>query len=82
MIAAGSAERPRGPLAGDLGGAVGAVGSRRQRAGPIWRFVVLLTGMFPLVFAVTGVIMCGGRADAGQQQRTVPAAEASLQPTE
>jgi hypothetical protein len=81
MIAAGSAERPRGPLAGDLGGAVGAVGSRRQRAGPIWRFVVLLTGMFPLVFAVTSVIMCGGRADAAAGQAAANRAGSRGKPT-
>lgn len=28
-----------------------------SHSGPIWQFVVFLTGIFPLVFAATGVIM-------------------------
>jgi uncharacterized iron-regulated membrane protein len=28
-----------------------------SRSGPFWRFVVLLTGVFPVVFVVTGAIM-------------------------
>ena len=28
-----------------------------SHSGPVWQFVVFLTGVFPLVFVVTGVIM-------------------------
>jgi uncharacterized iron-regulated membrane protein len=53
----GVVERLRGPLAGDRA----AQWMRRihegGHSGPIWQLVVFLTGIFPLVFAVTGVIM-------------------------
>ena len=28
-----------------------------SRGGPVWQFVVFLTGVFPVVFAVTGILM-------------------------
>jgi uncharacterized iron-regulated membrane protein len=50
-----------------------------SHSGPVWQFVVFLTGAFPLIFAVTGVIMwwrgrsswaslAAGRAGAGELQ--------------
>jgi uncharacterized iron-regulated membrane protein len=53
----GAVERLPGPLAGDRA----AQWIRRihegSHSGPVWQFVVFLTGCFPLVFAVAGVIM-------------------------
>ena len=39
-----------------------------SRGGPVWRFVVFLTGVFPVVFAVTGLMMWWRGRRIRQQQ--------------
>jgi uncharacterized iron-regulated membrane protein len=53
----GNVERPPGPLAGDRAAQWIRWIHEGSHSGPIWQFAVFLTGVFPLVFAVTGVIM-------------------------
>jgi uncharacterized iron-regulated membrane protein len=53
----GNVERLPGPLAGDRAAQWIRWIHEGSHSGPIWQFAVFLTGIFPLVFAVTGVIM-------------------------
>ena len=53
----GAVERLPGPLAGDRAAQWMRWIHEGSHSGPIWQFVVFLTGIFPLVFAATGVIM-------------------------
>ncbi len=53
----GAVARMPDPLAGDRA----AQWIRRihegSRGGPVWQVIVFLTGVFPAVFAVTGIVM-------------------------
>src|SRR6476659_2658747 len=53
----GSVERQPAPLAGDRAAQWIRWIHEGSHSGPVWQFAVFLTGVFPLVFAVTGVIM-------------------------
>jgi len=53
----GNVERLPGPLAGDRAAQWIRWIHEGSHSGSAWQFVVFLTGVFPLVFAVTGVIM-------------------------
>jgi uncharacterized iron-regulated membrane protein len=53
----GAVERQRDPLAGDRAAQWMRWIHEGSHSGPVWQFVVFLTGVCPLVFAVTGVIM-------------------------
>jgi uncharacterized iron-regulated membrane protein len=53
----GAAERLPGPLAGDRAAQWMRWVHEGSHSGPIWQVVVFLTGVFPLVFVVTGAIM-------------------------
>ncbi len=57
MIAAARSSDSRDPLAGDRAAQWMRWIHEGSHSGPVWQFVVFLTGVFPLVFAVTGVIM-------------------------
>jgi uncharacterized iron-regulated membrane protein len=53
----GTVERAPDPLAGDRAAQWMRWIHEGSHSGPLWQFVVFLTGVFPVVFAVTGVIM-------------------------
>ncbi len=53
----GAVERLPAPLAGDRAAQWMRWIHEGSHSGPVWQFVVFLTGVFPLVFAATGVIM-------------------------
>ena len=53
----GNVERQPSPLSGDRAAQWIRWIHEGSHSGPIWQFAVFLTGVFPLVFAVTGVIM-------------------------
>ena len=53
----GNVERQPAPLAGDRAAQWIRWIHEGSHSGPVWQFAVFLTGVFPLVFAVTGVIM-------------------------
>src|SRR5262245_51438958 len=53
----GAIERVPAPLAGDRAARWIRWIHDGSRGGPLWQAVVFLTGVFPVVFAVTGVIM-------------------------
>ena len=53
----GAVERMPDPLAGDRAAQWMRWIHEGSHSGPVWQFVVFLTGVFPLVFAVTGIIM-------------------------
>ncbi len=53
----GTVARLPGPLAGDRAAQWMRWIHEGSHSGPVWQFIVFLTGVFPLVFAVTGVIM-------------------------
>jgi uncharacterized iron-regulated membrane protein len=53
----GAVARLPDPLAGDRAAQWIRWIHEGSHSGPVWQFVVFLTGVFPLVFAVTGVIM-------------------------
>jgi uncharacterized iron-regulated membrane protein len=53
----GAAQRLPDPLAGDRAAQWIRWLHEGNNAGPVWRVVVFLTGVFPPIFAVTGVIM-------------------------
>jgi uncharacterized iron-regulated membrane protein len=53
----GAVERSPDPLAGDRAAQWIRWIHEGSHSGPVWQFVVFLTGAFPLIFAVTGVIM-------------------------
>jgi uncharacterized iron-regulated membrane protein len=53
----GAVARLPGPLAGDRVAQWMRWIHEGSHSGPVWQFVVFLTGIFPLAFAVTGVIM-------------------------
>jgi uncharacterized iron-regulated membrane protein len=53
----GAVDRLPGPLAGDRAAQWIRWIHEGSHSGPIWQFIVFLTGVLPLVFAVTGVIM-------------------------
>jgi uncharacterized iron-regulated membrane protein len=53
----GTVDRLPAPLAGDRAAQWIRWIHEGSHSGPIWQFVVFLTGVLPLVFAVTGVIM-------------------------
>jgi uncharacterized iron-regulated membrane protein len=53
----GAVARLPGPLAGDRAAQWIRWIHECSHSGPVWQFVVFLTGVLPLVFAVTGVIM-------------------------
>lgn len=53
----GAVERLPGPLAGDQAAQWMRWIHEGSHSGPIWQVVVFLTGVFPLVFVVTGAIM-------------------------
>jgi uncharacterized iron-regulated membrane protein len=53
----GAVERQPVPLAGDRAAQWIRWIHEGSHSGPVWQFAVFLTGVFPLVFAVTGVIM-------------------------
>jgi uncharacterized iron-regulated membrane protein len=75
----GAVERSPDPLAGDRAAQWIRWIHEGSHSGPVWQFVVFLTGAFPLIFAVTGIIMwwrgrrsraslAAGRAGAGELQ--------------
>jgi uncharacterized iron-regulated membrane protein len=76
----GAVERTPDPLAGDRAAQWMRWIHEGSHSGPAWQLVVFLTGVFPLVFAVTGVIMwwrgrrsrkefaTSGAASAGEMQ--------------
>lgn len=53
----GNVERQPAPLVGDRAAQWIRWIHEGSHSGPVWQFAVFLTGVFPLVFAVTGVIM-------------------------
>jgi uncharacterized iron-regulated membrane protein len=53
----GTVDRLSAPLAGDRAAQWIRWIHEGSHSGPIWQFIVFLTGVLPLVFAVTGVIM-------------------------
>jgi uncharacterized iron-regulated membrane protein len=53
----GTARRLPGPLAGNRAAQWFRWIHEGSRGGPVWQFVVFLTGVFPVVFAVTGLLM-------------------------
>jgi uncharacterized iron-regulated membrane protein len=53
----GNVERQPSPLSGDRAAQWIRWIHEGSHSGQIWQFAVFLTGVFPLVFAVTGVIM-------------------------
>ena len=53
----GAVERLPDPLAGDRAAQWIRWIHEGSHSGPVWQIVVFLTGVFPLVFAVTGVMM-------------------------
>jgi uncharacterized iron-regulated membrane protein len=53
----GAITRQRDPLAGDRAAQWIRWIHEGSHSGPVWQCVVFLTGVCPLVFAVTGVIM-------------------------
>ena len=52
-----------------------------SHSGPIWAVIVFLTGIFPTVFAVTGITMWL-RKRADRKARSARSAEAQLRPAE
>ena len=43
-----------------------------SHSGPVWQTIVFLTGVFPLIFAVTGLIMwCRGRRQRAAARHAV-----------
>ena len=55
--ASGAARAMPDPLAGDRAAQWIRWLHEGSNSGPVWRFVVFLTGAFPPIFVVTGVIM-------------------------
>jgi uncharacterized iron-regulated membrane protein len=53
----GKAERQGDPLAGDRAAQWIRWVHEGSHSGPVWQFVVFLTGVFPPIFVLTGVIM-------------------------
>jgi uncharacterized iron-regulated membrane protein len=74
----GAVERLPAPLAGDRA----AQWIRRihdgSRGGPIWQFAVFLTGVFPVIFVITGIMMWL----RGRRHRRAVALGAKLQAAE
>jgi len=52
-----------------------------SHSGPLWAAVVFLTGIFPTVFAVTGIMMWL-RKRSDRRARNARSAEAQLRPAE
>ena len=67
------------PLAGDRAVAWINWIHEGRRGGPVWAFLVFLTGVFPPIFLVTGVIMWLRRR--GARKRTLTATKASARPS-
>ena len=74
----GTVDRLPAPLAGDRAAQWIRWIHEGSHSGPIWQFVVFLTGVLPLVFAVTGVIMWW----RGRRQRERLAASRATGPGE
>jgi uncharacterized iron-regulated membrane protein len=53
----GTVTRPSDPLAGDRAAQWMRWIHEGSHSGPVWQFVVFLTGAFPLIFVITGVMM-------------------------
>jgi uncharacterized iron-regulated membrane protein len=53
----GAVQRLPAPLTGDRAAQWMRWIHEGSHSGPVWQFVVFLTGVFPLVFVVTGAIM-------------------------
>jgi uncharacterized iron-regulated membrane protein len=74
----GTVDRLPAPLAGDRAAQWIRWIHEGSHSGPIWQFIVFLTGVLPLVFAVTGVIMWW----RGRRQRERLAASRATGPGE
>jgi uncharacterized iron-regulated membrane protein len=74
----GKADRSPAPLAGDRAAQWIRWIHEGSHSGPVWQFIVFLTGVLPLVFAVTGVIMWW----RGRRQRERLAASRATGPGE
>ena len=52
-----------------------------SRGGPVWQFIVFLTGVFPVIFAVTGLMMwLRGRRPASASQTAASSQESWSRP--
>ena len=75
----GTATRLPDPLAGDRAARWIRTIHEGSRGGPVWQVAVFLTGVFPAIFVVTGIVMwLRGR----RGRRTLATAEAKLQAAE